>query len=332
MAGSIWQSSESLVEELQENPDEFEFYQVVRLLVKLYEVQPEAWNSLSSLIKIRPELNLSSAMQEIAGIDVDEEQAAVDVSMYGLYGASSPLPVSFTDELLDNEYNDHPEARGFVDILHYHLYPIFFEAWAKNKLEYNIVELDNDAYKDYLYAFVGQFGSEEQKNGLTREDLLKYGAYYRTSMRSSVLLENLLSEFFDGVEVHIEHCVDKTVYLEDYQRCQLGQANSSFDDSLVLGQKLKDNVGAFNIVVGPIGAEQYFAFVSDMAVMKKLETLIQAFLDEPLQYSIYFDVHDDEAHVSMLENNGWNVLGYTAVLGQSDGRMKRLKSFTYDNV
>jgi predicted component of type VI protein secretion system len=127
--------------DLLENGDSYDFYQAVKLLNKLVQSKPRE-QGLAPRLLIQPELDLDYPKSDVARIRRDEESGNYELTarFFGLYGVSSPLPGFYTEELLDDEWDELGSRKAFFDVIHNHMYPLLYQAWLKYKFAHKVVE------------------------------------------------------------------------------------------------------------------------------------------------------------------------------------------------
>ena len=138
MAGSDWQTRHPLATQLLQNGNHFSFYEAIRLLHGLHRDAPKIGRQGPpelERVRIRPLLSMSFPASDIARVESQEmpdgkERFRLDVTFMGLYGASSPLPSFYTEDLIRLE-NDESLLRGFLDLFHHRLFSLLFRTWEK---------------------------------------------------------------------------------------------------------------------------------------------------------------------------------------------------------
>ena len=105
----------------------FSFFQALRLLRRCGgagEESPGDREGADRSLRIRPDLSLGFPASDVARIEETPGGPAgyrVTVSFLGLYGASSPLPTFYTEDLIDEMLADSTTTRDFLDIFHHQL-------------------------------------------------------------------------------------------------------------------------------------------------------------------------------------------------------------------
>ncbi|MDE3035764.1 MAG: type VI secretion system baseplate subunit TssG [Nitrospirota bacterium] len=288
MAGTDRAATVDLTARLLRDAPSFTFFQAIRLLQGILRQErgeggppADVWDR----IHIRPNLSLAFPETDLDAIEAlpDHNGYRVTANFYGLYGVSSPLPTFYTEDLIEEQRADKRAVRAFLDIFHYAIYPIFFEAWAKNRQFLTIYEEGNAAHLDQLYALIG-FGEPAIRDRQPHAyQLLRYAGLFTQSPRSAMGLETLLSDALAQVPVAVESCVPKKMDIPADQRLILGEARDLSGQGRLgqgawLGQSLDDRMNHFLIRVGPVSAEQYHQLLPGQPQYGWLKYLVRLYL------------------------------------------------------
>ena len=111
------------------------------------------------LLRIRPLLSLSFPGTDVYSVEEVERNDQVyyllTVTFLGLYGASSPLPTHYTEDLLDEASDDRTVSRDFLDILSSPFYRLFYQCWSKNRWFIKLADEEAADYLERLYSLMG---------------------------------------------------------------------------------------------------------------------------------------------------------------------------------
>ena len=187
-----------------QNGEAYDYFQAIRLLSRLSSAQNGAEETLPTL-RVHPELSLDYPQSEITWIREREHGKGyeMETTFFGLYGVSSPLPGFYTEELFDDDWEEEQAARGFLDIIHYRLYPLLFQAWLKYRFNFNAVEQDNKAYWEIIYSLAGL--SEEFRQKVPQPGrLLKYTGILSQQPKSQLGLQTILADIYPDIPISIE--------------------------------------------------------------------------------------------------------------------------------
>jgi len=226
----------------------------------------------------------------------------------GLYGVASPLPGYFTEELLDDEWDEQYATREFFDVIHYHLYPLLYEAWSKYRFSLNAVEKGDDKYWDILYSIMGLSEEFREDKEFTAR-LLKYAGLFSQRTKSLLGLKTILCDFVDGVDVDIEPCIKRQVDIKTKQRCYLGENNSTLSEDAVIGMQVEDRSGKYRISLGPLTHQQFQTMNKQSSLIIQIRTIVSHYLVQPLDYEIVLNLQAGAASSAQLGNPKQSSLG-----------------------
>ena len=291
----------------------------MRLLSRLQNQSQKAGHNAPS-VKVRPDLNLDYAHADITEISKNEvnNQYEILTTFMGLYGVSSPLPSFYTEELLDQQWEEEHASREFLDIVHYHLYPLLYSAWSKYQFSHQAVEHNNDLYWNLLFSLFGLGDSSLTGKIEDRSKLLPYLGLYTQQPRSALGLKTILSHFLNSEVVDIKPCVSRKVAIPDRQKISLGMSSHCLGETAHVGAYVEDRTGKFLITIGPITGEEFQCFINNTKQQDLLKQLIDFYLVQPLDYEI--DLIFDVAQISgsCLGESSWGSLGKDSWLAREE--------------
>ena len=235
---------------------------------------------------IHPELNLEFASSNISHVKKhDDSVYEIVTTFFGLYGVSSPLPGFYTEELLDDEWNEQESSKGFLDVIHHHLYPMLYQAWLKYKFSYNAVEKQDSHYWEIIYSLMGLSEEFRDKSDL-HSYLLKYAGILSQQPKTLLGLKTILLDYFTDIPVNVISCVHRHVDIEKKQRNLLGINNTVLADDIYIGQKVDDRSGLFEVHIGPLNYDQFSQINLQPDDLNFVRELVRVFLVQPLECRI----------------------------------------------
>ena len=217
--------------------------------------------------------------------DEGNNQYQVTTSFFGLYGVSSPLPGFYTEELLDDEWDELGGRKAFFDIIHNHMYPLLYQAWLKYKYAHKQVEFEDARYAEIIFSLIGLGEAYRAKN----EDygyLLKYSGLLSQRSRSLTGLKTILKDHLGDLGLDIKPCVKRRVGIARQQRCFLGQQNTRLGGDAYIGKEVVDRGGKFSVEMGPVTAAQFKDIIQGRQLVDWIRKLLRLYLVQPLDYSI----------------------------------------------
>jgi len=312
-----------LERDVLDNCQDYDFFQAVRLLTLLEARGDDDARPLK--LRMRPELSLDYPPFDIAAIerlpesDNDAGGYGITTTFMGLYGTASPLPAFYTEELLDQEQDGIEAPRGFLDVIHHHVFPLLYEAWAKYRFGLKAVEQDDAQYWDYLFALIGLHDGGLRERAPEPFRVLRYLGILSQQQRSLLGLKTILADYLQGLPVHVESCAARNVSIPSEQRARLGAEGSALGDNCALGETIEDRNGHIVLRIGPMPAEEYGRFFLKPERMRFIRFILSYYMVLPLDCDLVLVVQPNSIESTTLGGNDWSkMLGVTewASLGQ----------------
>jgi type VI secretion system protein ImpH len=315
MAAQLTESLKIIENDIIENGSSYDFFQAYRLLQNINDTYPITARRPERKIDVRPELGLGYAESDISEVKLLDKQRGYEVvsQLAGLYGVASPLPDFYTEELLDNEWDDLDAPREFLDLLHKQLFPKLYSAWRLYKLNFNAIEKEESSYWQLLYSLLGD--ADDNTDESIKKLKLRYFNLFSNKERSTDGLLVIIKDLLDIDQAQIEEFCQQTVKIPQNLLCQLGQHNHQLGEAHI-GCEIWDQNHGIKIKTGNISEIQYLALVGDKIKFNQLISLVKSYIRKPLQVNIEFDVIPNQQQVQLGEM--WNQLGITSHLANEN--------------
>jgi type VI secretion system protein ImpH len=280
-------SPEEALASLRARPQTFSLAQAVRILYHASGYDCGIVTFIREYLRIRPHLSLGFPPSDLAALEelppAGQGRYRLTVNMLGLYGASSPLPTFYTEDLLAEQAEDRSAARDFIDIVGDGLFGLFL--WA-SCFRYHpllaITEQHDQRLTEQMYALAGlryPLGPTIPKVPLHLSGL--FAQYPRSAATLRAFLEGMLE-----VPVRIEECVLRKVAIPQDQRALLGVGPPLGGDAL-LGSRADDLSGKISLWLGPLSQEEFINFSPSSPGFTELARLIDFFCSEPLSFDLH---------------------------------------------
>lgn len=293
----------------------FSFFQVIRLLRQLERTSgsgSDADITDTDYIRIRPKLSLAfppSDVDSIEELDGEDPRFLVNTTFLGLYGASSPLPVFYTEDLMEEASSDESVSRDFLDIFNHPLFLLLFKCWSKYRQHLKIVEEQDAQYLERLFCLVG-LGEKAFRQDIPEPySLIRYAGLLTQYPRSSLGLRTLLKDALGGIPLEIIPCVGAKTAIPEEQRFHLGISGCSLGENSFLGNEILDRTSKFRIQIGPLQQDQYQEFVPGAPKYNLLTFLTNFYLVEPLKYEVECILSAVQISPACLGAPKWSALG-----------------------
>lgn len=273
-----------LKKELLAQGEQFSFFQALRLLER-------------ENVQVRPDTSLAFPKADIKSI---EELPAgkgylITSTFLGLYGAASPLPAFYSEDILADAREDSTAARDFLDIIHRRLYTLLFECWKKYR---------SPAHVGMLHALSGQ----------NHYSFLRYTGLFGGHPRSALGLKTMLTDFLSGTKVEIVPCMPRPVKIAADQRLKLGAEENGLGENSILGEELIDYQSKFRVRIGPLDQQQFSSVLPGGEKYKPLTQLIDNYLLDPLVYDFELVLAEEQIQHATLGGPEWSRLGLDTVV------------------
>jgi type VI secretion system protein ImpH len=221
---------------------------------------------------------------------------------------SSPLPGYFTEELLDDEWDELENRKNFLDVIHSHLYPLLYQAWLKYKFPANTIEFEAKKYWEIIFSLIG-LPEEFRQNQSQYGYLLRYSGILSQRTKSMQGLHSIMSDYFQGLDVEIQPCVERVVPIVNKQKCFLGKQNHQLGNTSYIGQEVVDRTGKFNILLGPVNKQQFDEIQREQKAVKFIQSILTIYLVQPLEFKVILILSSDVLQSTQLGEPGWADLG-----------------------
>lgn len=313
----------NLLNALLQRGNAFSFLQAYRTLTK---VVAEQGGNPEQDIRIRPALSLELPKASIADIKhIASEDAAdkyeIQTSFLGLYGASSPLPNFYTEDLIAAEQEDEIQARLLLDVFHQRMYRLYAEALQKYQPVYELSEQQDSHFLRLLWSLIG-IRDPHIRQAMPQPGLfLQYINLYGRQQKSAAGLQFVVSDYLcdilppstTGVPVDVEQCVEQHLDIPVRDMLGLGMGKA-LGVNAVIGRYVTDYSGKLLVSIGPIALEDYHALTSDAQHWQGLVSLIRAYIGPALTCELEFSVTAETMDGVCLGDPDWSNIGLSTWL------------------
>ncbi|MCC6572576.1 MAG: type VI secretion system baseplate subunit TssG [Planctomycetes bacterium] len=329
MAGEIGQADvvvKSALEEhgairdLEKNAHQYSFFQAVRLVQALFpdaarvghQGPPEA-----EVLRFRPALDLNFATADLHSVGrMHSEEGAppryrVTTNFLGVYGPDSPLPAFYTEELMGQEEGI---TRAFLDLFGHRLLSLFYRVWEKYRAIAQYRADGADYFSSRLTTLLG-LANTPPGSAIKPQRLIAAAGLLGLQPHSAAALEGALKDMFEGVEFDVEGMTGGRVNVPHDQRNRLGAANCALSRDLTLGSRVFSADGAFSMNVGPVGLEDFMAFLPSGTKMAELREITDLFNPDALDYEVVLWLRAEETPPLTLSGKS-AYLGWSSWLGK----------------
>ncbi len=300
MADEDRKSHRSLAKIIAPKANLFSFFQLVRLLELCSKGAARVGCSgpaSAEVLRFRPDTSLAFPASDVASLELirstetGTERYRITTTFLGLYGASSPLPSFYSEEVLWTD-DDQNRIRDFLDLFHHRLLSLFYRCWSKYRHYIQFEHGENDPLTPSLFSLIGLgSGRLNEETGFPEPlRLLHFAGLITQHPHSASALEGILNEYFDGLPVEIEQCTGRWVPIASEQLASLGEKSCRLGMDCSIGQRVFARTGSFRIRIGPISYQQLLGFLPDQQNHRTLRSLIDFFNTDHLEFDTAFSV------------------------------------------
>ncbi|MDR0826968.1 MAG: type VI secretion system baseplate subunit TssG [Desulfovibrio sp.] len=313
-----------IIRDLIDQPQQFSFSQLMLLLRQWSKPASGAeWEAvLRGRVRFRPTLSLGFAVTDVDDLNLELSDPAQDrcpftsaritASFLGLYGASSPLPMFYTERLLDEKAEDCSAMRDFLDIFNN---AFFLLNYRLSRLVYPLhnalIGYDHDA--KHMLMSLASFGNMPLREKLADEHIfLRYAGLFSMSTRSALGLRTMLADASGGNATRIHCNILRHAPVPAEQQTRLGLAASTLGEDLILGDSVPCYQGKIAIEFYDLDEEAMQRLLPGTSTALRLHALIRNYCREPLDYEVLLRMRADSAQPF---SPGGNAHGRFARLG-----------------
>jgi type VI secretion system protein ImpH len=330
-------AAKSIETALFERGYEFEFFQAVRLLGRIFpQGKPVGGSAKPSEEFARFGARLSMAFpasavhdieRNLSASDAGPETARVTVAFLALTGTQGVLPFYYTEWMIARKAAKDDTLAAFLDLFNHRLLSLFYRAWEKHRPQvlYELCSVrgrEPDPFTQNLFDLIGMgTGGLRGRMRVKDESLLLYAGLLAQRPHSAAALRSILRDYF-GVPVAIDQCLGSWYPLEDTDRCYLSPESerSQLGVGAFIGEEVWSQDSRFRIRVGPVGLPDFVEFLPDGVRMEKLVELTRLIVGDAIVFDVQVSLRAAEVPPCRLDDGGFDAprLGWMGWLKTSE--------------
>ncbi len=321
MAGEAGGSSPALnktslqLELLKEGPA-FSFFQVLRLLRRFgarLSDESAARTDGTGRIVVKPNLTLSFPASDVEKVeefgDDDQTDFLVTANFLGLYGTATPLPIFYTEDLMDEEARDESVSRDFFDVINQPLFALLYRIWTKYRLHVTLLEEESPRGIERLFCLLG-LGEKPLRQMIPDPyRLLRYIGLFTQYPRSAAGLKTLLQDALGDIAVNVVPCVHRKARIPYSQQLRTGVSGSTLGVDSFVGETIDDRMGKFRVQLGPLTRSAFHRCVPGRTAFNWVVMLTGLYVVEPLEYDVEVIMAEEEVQSVVLGDETRGILG-----------------------
>jgi type VI secretion system protein ImpH len=322
VAGTAGQSTDlvAALATLRDKPSRFTLFAALRLLEQSQAEKPrlgESRKAADDAIRLAQPPYLIFAPSEVESFDQEEGRRPVlQQYTFGLFGPNGALPLHLTEFARERDRQlEDPTVKDFVNTLQHRLASLFHRAWANSDPASNLDRPAQDRYLTYLGSFVGIAGEPAR----ARDDVLDYAKLRRCGRfapqcRSAEGLEAILGDYFE-LPIQIKQFVGAWLDVPQDSFCRLGgkPEYARLGDGATLGSASWQCQHKFEIVIGPLGLDNFIDFLPGSRGLRELRALTHMYTNDEWAWQVRLLLTDVAVPGMTLGQAGQ--LGWTTWLG-----------------
>jgi len=302
-----------LPERMKEHPQEYRFFQAVRLLNRLLaprETTGRFSHPDEETLRFSSHQTLAFPPSEIRTLDVaDGRPAAMSVNCFGVSGPAGEMPTVFTAYVIERQMHGDRTLAAFLDIFNHRLVSLLYRAWEKHRFQFPYERGESEGLDRYLPHLFGM-GTPGLAGRLdvSDESLKFYTGLLSQMPRSAASLQRMLEDYFD-VPVEVVQFVGQWRRLDEATLCRLEDdpelaPSSRLGLGAVAGDEVWDPQSTACLRLGPLSLEQYLEFLPGGSAFQALASLAKFFSRGEVDFHVQLVLKREEAPGVRLGEDG----------------------------
>jgi type VI secretion system protein ImpH len=282
-------TSHAAIEELlREVPHEFEFFQAVRLMERVFPNRAPVGRFVSpgkEVVRFSAHASFPFPASQIQRIDwpVEGETSSKEIlapriviNFMGMTGPSGVLPLYYTELIVERLRQKDRAMLAFLDIFNHRMISLFYQAWEKYRFAIAYERGERDRFSHHLMDLIGVGTKRLENRLLVRDDsLLFYAGLLSLHTRPAAALERILSDYFQ-IPVEVEQFVGAWQGLGDSDLCRFDRGlgvSEQLGGGAIVGDEIWNQQSGVRIKLGPLGLAQYLDFLPSGTAYEPLRSL-----------------------------------------------------------
>lgn len=287
-----------VAERLLGNACEFDFFQAVRLLMRVLPTREPVGDRArpeEEVARFSSRVSLEFPASAIHEMGCGEEEAPprMTVAFLGLMGVNGVLPIHYTEWMVLRQAAKDTAMAAFFDIFNHRWISLFYRAWEKYRLgiSYERAQLERRPAHplcDFLFAFAGLGTSGLRARQTVKDEaFLFYAGLMAQRPRSASGLKGVLHDYFD-LPVEIEQMLGAWYWLDAPDRSYLAApgVHNQLGVGAVAGDQVWDPQGRFRVRLGPLTYRRFCDFLPGSRAVTELAELVRFMVGTALAFDV----------------------------------------------
>ena len=258
-----------LSEQLYADSFRFDFFQAVKLLEQISSKKNQVGSGSEpdkEPVRFKPRVAHDFPASQIDTLfPAEQKKPPVMVTNFmGLAGCHGPLPIAYTELILERVSNKDSSLKDFLDIFNHRLISIFYRIRKTCRIAFEQSDPAGSNFSRYLLALLG-IGTKGLQNRMQVKDraFLYYTGLCSQKPFSMSSLEAVLSHYFQ-IKVKGRQVVGRWLELEPDQHTKIGLwqgANQTLGGEAVLGTRFWDPQASFILGLTSLTFKEFSSFL-----------------------------------------------------------------------
>lgn len=307
-----WCHQPSLIRQLIDQPQRFQFFQAVRVIdLWLRHGTPAHGRTLDSVLRFKNSVSLNFPPSQIEALSIDTDapvssdaalQDALDhgqlrhvhitPAFMGFLGVNGVLPYYYTETIAAQIHVDKNHGgRAFFDTFSHRSMTLFYRAWAHSHVEYRTDEQGRDGFLALQLALAGKPARAADaapvnlaEGELPDEVAAHYAALIRHRPMTADMIAGVLAEYF-GVPFRLQTFVGAWETLAPDERTQL-RGNNKLGFNAMLGSRYWCRNLCARLWVGPLPRADFDRFLKAGDCGKALKSMLTLFATVTMRFEV----------------------------------------------
>lgn len=325
----------TIKDEFLSKPYEFEFHQAIKIIEAFRlntEKIGEGTFSGKEAVKINSRVFLDWPPSDVYSVlfpDDDFSIPQLNINFFGIAGAQGPLPIRYTELIMERVRKRDCTFRDFLDIFNHRLVSVLHRIRKKHWLGLSDSVPEKTQVGRCLFSFCG-LGIDRLHDRMSVSDrsILSYSGLFWQKPASSSGLQAILGSYFNTL-VNIEQLKGKWRCLEKDQVTRIGKIGTfnSLAKGSMLGTKVWDQEGHIVIKIGPLNFNLFCDFLKNGKAYKPLCDITKFYIGKVMDFSFNLVVLAKDVKKTKLD--GKSFLGWTSWLKVKESKENDSQVFLY---
>lgn len=351
MATQSRRKSPSLIDEIQSNAPQFDFFQAVRLLEQASSTKTKhhfadlpvgqyaPLNREAIQFKSQPSLAFSGRdinhVRPKSTENHDDTQAPdyqwqMGVDIFGLVGANGALPYCDSESVITRLRLKDTNLSDFIDLFNHRSVSLLHESWLKYRHTPNFERYHRNRNKtnrdddldlfSQVHASVAGLGTKHLRNREPVPDdvFMHFGPLLAKGPPSAPVLQHII-EYYFKLPITVEQFVGEWHPLPADIQSRLpcpelpNGLNNQLGVNLIVGESALQAQSTFNIRFGQLNYTDFMSFMPNQPKMEQLKSLVRFCVGIDYDFNIILPIQKNSIPTMSLDDGGL-ALGWNSQL------------------